>query len=47
MAARNIKVAPFDLYKSKGLTFGVQDDNTIIPPFITIDGLGETVAKKT
>ena len=45
MAARNIKVAPFDLYKSKGLTFDVQDDNTIIPPFITIDGLGETVAK--
>lgn len=45
MSARNIKVAPFDLYKSKGLTFDVQDDNTIIPPFITIDGLGETVAK--
>ena len=45
MSARNIKVAPFDLYKSKGLTFNVQDDNTIIPPFITIDGLGETVAK--
>ena len=32
-------------HKSKGLTFDVQDDNTIIPPFITIDGLGETVAK--
>ena len=45
MSARNIKVAPFDLYKSKGLIFDVQDDNTIIPPFITIDGLGETVAK--
>jgi DNA polymerase-3 subunit alpha (Gram-positive type) len=45
MAARNIKVAPFDLYKSKGLTFGVENDNTIIPAFITIDGLGETVAK--
>ncbi len=45
MAARGIKVAPFDLYKSKALTFGVLDDNTIIPSFVTIDGLGETVAK--
>ena len=44
MAARKIKVAPFDLYKSKGLTFGVEDDNTLIPSFVTIDGLGETVA---
>ena len=44
MAARKIKVAPFDLYKSKGKTFEVLDDKTIIPPFITIDGLGETVA---
>ena len=44
MAARNIKVAPFDLYQSKGLTFGVKDDGTIIPAFITIDGLGEVVA---
>ncbi len=44
MAARKIKVAPFDLYKSKGLTFDVEDENTLIPPFITIDGLGETVA---
>ena len=24
--------------------FEVEDDKTIIPPFITIDGLGETVA---
>ena len=45
MAARHIRVSEFDLYKSKGLTFGVEDDKTIIPPFITIDGLGETVAK--
>ena len=45
MAARNIKVAPFDLYKSKGTIFTVEDDNTLIPPFITIDGLGEVVAK--
>ena len=45
MAARKIRVQPFDLYESKGLTFGVKDDYTIIPAFITIDGLGETVAK--
>ena len=44
MAARGIKVATFDLYKSHGLTFDVEDDKTLIPPFITIDGLGETVA---
>ena len=43
--ARGIKIANFDLYKSKGLTFGVEDDNTLIPPFISIDGLGEVVAK--
>ncbi len=45
MSARDIKVAPFDLYKSKGLIFTVEDDKTLIPPFVTIDGLGEVVAK--
>ena len=45
MSARKIKIAPFDLYKSKATTFSVLDDNTIIPAFTTIDGLGETVAK--
>ena len=44
MAARHIKVAPFNLYECKGMTFGVKDDKTIIPAFNTIDGLGETVA---
>jgi len=44
-AARGMKITNFDLYKSKGLTFGVEDDHTLIPPFITIDGLGEVVAK--
>lgn len=44
MAARKIKIKPFDLYKSKATTFGVDDDGDLIPPFITIDGLGETVA---
>ena len=45
MAARGLKVLPFDLYKSKAMTFDVEDDKSLIPPFITIDGLGETVAK--
>lgn len=43
--ARGIKIANIDLYKSKGTTFDVSDDNTIIPPFRTIDGLGDVVAK--
>ena len=43
--ARGIKIAPFDLYKSKGLDFDVLDDKTIIPPFRSIDGLGDVVAK--
>ncbi|MGN1342288.1 MAG: PolC-type DNA polymerase III [Bacilli bacterium] len=45
MAARGIKVSNFDLYKSRGTIFTVQDDNTIIPPFRSIDGLGDIVAK--
>ena len=45
MAARGIKVAPYDLYKSKGMIFTVGDDKTIIPPFRAIDGLGDVVAK--
>ena len=45
MAARGIKFAPYDLYKSKGMIFTVGDDKTIIPPFRAIDGLGDVVAK--
>jgi len=43
--ARGIKIANVDLYKSKGLTFSVEDDKTIIPSFSSIDGLGDVVAK--
>lgn len=43
-AARKIKLAPIDLYQSKAKNFDIKDDFTLIPPFITIDGLGETVA---
>ncbi len=45
MTARNIRIAHYDLYKSKGSIFTVEDDNTIIPPFRAIDGLGDVVAK--
>ena len=45
MAARGIKIVPFDLYKSKGLTWDIDENGNLIPPFITIDGLGETVAR--
>lgn len=43
--ARGIKIANIDLYKSKGTLFGVLDDKTIIPPFSSIDGLGDVVAR--
>ena len=43
--ARGIKISNVDLYKSKGTLFGVEDDKTIIPPFSSIDGLGDVVAK--
>ena len=44
-SARGIKIANVDLYKSKGLLFDVEDEKTIIPPFSSIDGLGDVVAK--
>ena len=43
--ARGIKISNVHLYKSKGLLFDVEDDKTIIPPFSSIDGLGDVVAK--
>ncbi len=45
--ARGIKFAPISLEKSDATRFIVDDthENTLIPPFKTIDGLGLTVAK--
>ncbi len=43
--ARGIKFLPIDLNKSEATTWGVKDDNSIYPPFSSIDGLGDTVAK--
>ena len=45
MSARGIKIAKYDLYKSRGMIFTVENDNTINPPFKAIDGLGDVVAK--
>ncbi len=45
--ARGIKFAPISLTKSDATRFTLDEDheNTLIPPFSTIDGLGVTVAK--
>ena len=45
MTARGIKFKNIDLNKSQATTFCLDDDNNLIPPFTTIDGLGDTVAK--
>ncbi len=42
--ARGIKFLPIDLEKSNATVWGVKDDNSIYPPFSSIDGLGDTVA---
>ena len=44
--ARGIKFLPIDLYKSDATVWVVNSDNEIYPPFSSIDGLGDTVAKK-
>ena len=43
--ARGITIAPFDINKSDATKFTIVDDHTLLPPFKTIDGLGDTVAK--
>ncbi len=43
--ARGIRFENIDLYQSEAITFGVKDEKTIYPPFNSIDGLGDTVAK--
>ena len=44
--ARGIKFLNVDLYKSDATIWKVNSDNEIIPPFSSIPGLGDTVAKK-
>lgn len=44
--ARGIKFGPIDIYKSDSKNFIIDDDGvTLIPPFRTVDGLGDTVAQ--
>ena len=42
--ARGIKFTNIDLYESGATTWGVKGEDEIIPPFSSIDGLGDTVA---
>jgi DNA polymerase-3 subunit alpha (Gram-positive type) len=43
--ARGIKFLPVDLNESEATIWKVKDDTSIYPPFSSIDGLGDTVAK--
>ncbi len=43
-AARGIKFLNVDLYKSNATTFKAANETDIIPPFNSIEGLGDTVA---
>ncbi len=43
--ARGIKFSNIDINLSEAMNFVVADDNTLIPPFRTLDGLGGSVAK--
>lgn len=46
MTVRGYKFTNIDLYKSDAKNFIIdKENNAIIPPFITVDGLGETAAK--
>ncbi|WP_441347742.1 helix-hairpin-helix domain-containing protein, partial [Streptococcus equi] len=45
MLERGFKFGKLDLYKSKATEFQIEGD-TLIPPFIALEGLGENVAKQ-
>ncbi|WP_183957544.1 PolC-type DNA polymerase III [Staphylococcus hominis] len=45
MAHRGFKMQPISLEKSQAFDFVIEDD-TLIPPFIAVPGLGENVAKR-
>ncbi len=44
--ARGFKFANIDIEKSKSTHFILLDDKTLLPPFRTVDGLGDMVAKR-
>ncbi len=43
--ARGIKFKPINLYKSDSTNFVIDEEGNLIPPFRSIDGLGDVVAK--
>ncbi|MDY4035268.1 MAG: PolC-type DNA polymerase III, partial [Streptococcus dysgalactiae] len=45
MLERGFKFGKLDLYKSKATEFQIEGD-TLIPPFVALEGLGENVAKQ-
>ena len=45
MYERGIKFLPIDLKESESTIFKVKDEKSMYPPFSSIDGLGDTVAK--
>ena len=45
MWERGFKFGKLDLYRSKATEFLI-DGDTLIPPFVAMDGLGENVAKQ-
>lgn len=44
--ARGFRFANIDIHKSHSTNFIIDDEHTLIPPFRSIDGLGDTVAKE-
>lgn len=46
MLARGMKFEPIDINKSDSINFLITENGNLIPPFRSIDGLGDVVAKK-
>lgn len=44
MYARGFGFAPIDIYKAKAKRFTITEENKIMPAFMAVEGLGETVA---
>ncbi len=41
---RGFDFAPMDLYESEALKFKILDEKTLLPPFVSVSGLGESAA---
>ena len=46
MYKRKVKIGKVDLYKSDASQFLLDEDKSLIPPFLAIPGLGRVVADK-